>query len=173
MENYGFVVVSNEEAKRMDLPNGSGLFSELYKHMENEIKRNPKKEVDYGTALRITTEERRISFMNRYFVFKKVRSVDAKKMSEVILKQNLVSDEREEEAMKELIGDIKGAEEKGVGVGVAVEEPLIIAKKNKKPKMVLKAFQPVIEEPTITEESKQPETEQTITKPKRKLVIKE
>ena len=171
MENYGFVVVSKEEAKRMDLPNGSGLFSELYKHMENEIKRNPKKEVDYGTALRITTEERRISFMNRYFVFKKVRSVDAKKMSEVILKQNLVSDEREEEAMKELIGDIKGAEEKGLGV--AVEEPLIIAKKNKKPKMVLKAFQPVMEEPTITEESKQPETEQTITKPKRKLVIKE
>jgi hypothetical protein len=140
MENYGFVLVEKEEARRMDLPSGSGLFSELYKHMENEIKRNPKKEVDYGTALNITAEERRISFMNRYFVFKKVRSLDAKKMSEIILKQNLVAEERDEETMKELIGSIS---EQGQAVATM---PLVMAKKNKKPKMVLKAFQPITED---------------------------
>jgi hypothetical protein len=166
MENYGFVVVEKEEARRMDLPSGSGLFSELYKHMENEIKRNPKREVDYGTALRITAEERRISFMNRYFVFKKVRSLDAKKMSEIILKQNLVTQEYQEETMRELIGSV--AEE-----GKPVETiPLIVAKKLKKPKLVLKAFQPVIEEEETMVEVKAEETvPATIVKPKRKLVI--
>ena len=150
----------------MDLPNGSGLFSELYKHMENEIKRNPKREVDYGTAMRITAEERRISFMNRYFVFKKVRSLDAKKMSEIILKQNLVTQEYEEETMRELIGSV--AEE-----GKPIEsKPLFVAKKIKKPKLVLKAFQPVAEE---EEPEPEPVTvtvpQATILKPKRKLVI--
>jgi hypothetical protein len=44
--------------------------------------------------------------------------------------------------------------------------PLIVAKKIKKPKLVLKAFQPV------AEEEEQPVTQPSVTvKPKRKLVI--
>lgn len=166
MENYGFIVVPQEEAKHMDMPNGSGLFSDLFKHMENELKRNPKKEVDYGTALHMTSEEKRISFMNRYMMFKKVRSLDAKKMSEIILKQNLVEQEQQEQSIKELIGQV-------TETGAPIQsEPLIVAKKNKKPKLTLRKFEPVTEEAP----SEKPKEEPAVLPPqtvKRRLVIRQ
>jgi len=76
MENYGFVVVSTEEATHMNLPSGTGMFSDLFKQMEDNIAKNPRIKQDVGKALYMTPEEKRISFMNRYFVFKKVRNVN-------------------------------------------------------------------------------------------------
>ena len=87
MFDYGFVPVSKQEARHMNMPDGSGMFSELYTFMLNEIKRDPKKREDYGTAPNMSDEERRISFMNRYFIFKKVRDVDAKRLDEIIGKR--------------------------------------------------------------------------------------
>lgn len=86
MEDYGFVLLNDEEAKQMNLPNPSGLFSELYYSMENEIKINSSKKADYKEAIYMSPEEKQISFMNRYFVFKKMRNVDAKKMEKIIQK---------------------------------------------------------------------------------------
>ena len=76
MENYGFVVVPTEDAAHMNLPSGTGMFSDLFKQMEDDIGRNPHMKNDVGQALLMTSEEKRISFMNRYFVFKKVRNVN-------------------------------------------------------------------------------------------------
>ena len=76
MENYGFVVVPSEEATHMNLPSGTGMFSELFKQMEDSISINPRMKQDVGSALYMTPEEKRISFMNRYFVFKKIRNVN-------------------------------------------------------------------------------------------------
>ena len=68
MEDYGFNVISDEEAVAMDLPRGSGLFSDLFK--EKDVNGT-------GCASKMSKEEKQISFLNRYFVFKKVRDVDA------------------------------------------------------------------------------------------------
>jgi len=84
MEDYGFVLVSKDDAKKMGLPNGTGLFKELFVSMENEVKRNPSKAKDYGHSVDMSDEERRISFMNRYFIFKKMRTVNTDKMAKVI-----------------------------------------------------------------------------------------
>ena len=85
MDDYGFVLVTKEEATAMGLPDGTGLFSELYSAMEQEIKQYPVRKNDYGKAPYMSPEEKQISFMNRYFAFKKVRSLDVKKMSDIIL----------------------------------------------------------------------------------------
>ena len=85
MDDYGFVLVTKEEAIAMGLPDGTGLFSELYSAMEQEIKQYPARKNDYGKAPYMSPEEKQISFMNRYFAFKKVRSLDVKKMSDIIL----------------------------------------------------------------------------------------
>tara|TARA_B110000285_G_scaffold222356_1_gene276430 strand:- start:3149 stop:6652 length:3504 start_codon:yes stop_codon:yes gene_type:complete len=85
MDDYGFIVVTKEEAIALGLPDGTGMFSELYSALEEEIKQNPNRKNDYGKALYMSPEEKQISFMNRYFAFKKVRSLDVKKMSEIIL----------------------------------------------------------------------------------------
>ena len=76
MENYGFVVVPTEDATHMNLPSGTGMFSDLFKQMEDAVAKNPRMKQDLGTALYMSPEEKRISFMNRYFVFKKVRNVN-------------------------------------------------------------------------------------------------
>jgi hypothetical protein len=103
MEDYGFTLVTKEEAKRMGVPSASGMFSELFTIMENDIKRNSDKQADYRKAVFMSPEEKRISFMNRYFVFKKVRSVDAKKMAEVILKEGTVNPEEKLEEVEEVV----------------------------------------------------------------------
>lgn len=126
MEDYGFILITKEEAVSMNLPDGSGLFSELYANMEQEIKQNSKRKHDYGTALYMSPEERRISFMNRYFVFKKVRSVDAKKMADIILKSDLET----EQIVSEILGD-DNAEDKP-----SAPKPKV--RKMKKSKIILK-----------------------------------
>jgi hypothetical protein len=102
MEDYGFVLVTKDEAKHMNLPNGSGMFSELFNLMEIELKGNRRSEANYRKAIYMSPEEKRISFMNRYFAFKKVRDVDVKKMAHVILKETEFADKHGEEEVKEL-----------------------------------------------------------------------
>jgi mRNA (guanine-N7-)-methyltransferase len=80
MEDYGFKLITREEAKAIGMPEGSGLFSELFVNMQEEIKRNKTKEKDYGTALQMNAFEKKISFLNRYFVYKKIRNVNAAKV---------------------------------------------------------------------------------------------
>jgi hypothetical protein len=85
MEKYGFIIVPRNEAKTLGLPEGSGMFIELYHMMMDEINSNPKKAVDYKDAPSMRKYEKDISFLNRYFVFKKVRTINAEKLTNTIL----------------------------------------------------------------------------------------
>ena len=87
MEKYGFSLISREEAKQMNLPEGSGMFIELYNMMLNEIKKEPSKEKEYKNALLMKSYEKDISFLNRYFVFKKTSTRNADKLTKAILEQ--------------------------------------------------------------------------------------
>ena len=80
MEDYGFRLITRDEAHNIGLPEGSGLFSELFMNMQEEIKRNKSKEKDYGKAMLMNSFEKKISFLNRYFVYKKIRNVNAAKV---------------------------------------------------------------------------------------------
>ena len=63
MENYGFAPLTDEEAREMGLPRGIGNFKLLYED-----------------KYRMTPGEKYISYFNNYFVFKKIRTVDAEKV---------------------------------------------------------------------------------------------
>ena len=80
MELYGFKLVDRDEAQNLGLPEASGLFSELFMTMIEEIKRNKYKENDLGNAAKMTEFEKKISFLNRYFVYKKIRHVNEEKI---------------------------------------------------------------------------------------------
>ena len=82
--------------------------------MNNEIKRNRKKQNDYGESQNMTSKEKQISFYNNYFIFKKVRSVNAKNVSDQnqdisILRQELEIDETKKavEVAEDAIPEIK------------------------------------------------------------------
>ena len=64
MENYGFKPITNAEARDLGLPSGIGNFKQLYDDRKYHM----------------TPSERYISFFNNYFIFKKIRKVDAEKI---------------------------------------------------------------------------------------------
>ena len=43
--------------------------------MNNDIKNNPSIRSSYGDAPNMSVDERNISFLNRYFIYKKVRKI--------------------------------------------------------------------------------------------------
>jgi mRNA (guanine-N7-)-methyltransferase len=129
MEDYGFVLLKDEELKKIGLPSSSGLFRELYVNMENEIHRNKQSRINYKKAAEMSVEEKQISFLNRYFIFRKVREVDAKKMAQVILKQDDLIERNGEEAIKEIEENLKKSEP--VEIEKSTKQKLIIKKPTK------------------------------------------
>ena len=84
LENYGFVPVSKEELEKLRSPftSGTAFFSDVFNKMNDDIKKNPRLRASYGEAPNMSDGERTISFLNRYFIYKKVRKVsDADKIS--------------------------------------------------------------------------------------------
>jgi hypothetical protein len=101
LENYGFVEMTTEEARKNGLPNHTGLFGELYQQLQNEVQMNPRKNHDYKDSSNMTPDEMQLSFMNRFFVFKKVRNVDAEKMSKLLVNSNYEEMQLEEQEQPE------------------------------------------------------------------------
>jgi len=89
IENYGFVLVTRPEARKLGLPSSIGDFQDLFSLMKSEIKAGKIKPSDIGQSLKMTPEEKKISFLNKYFVFKKVRDVNAEEVSRVLSGQSL------------------------------------------------------------------------------------
>ena len=87
--------IETDEAKNLGLPDGSGLFSELFNQMEYEISQFPNKKGLCKQAMFMSPEEKKISFMNRYFVFKKMRNVDVNKFNEMVTKTEKELNERD------------------------------------------------------------------------------
>lgn len=90
MENYGFVPLSLKEASAIGLPNGIGSFSEFFRRMESDIDRDKMLENKVGMAMKMSDHEKMISFYNKYFVFKKVRSIN---IDDVVVETTEHSDE--------------------------------------------------------------------------------
>ena len=77
MENYGFVVAPLKDVKKMGFNKSIGSFKDLFDDMEEDIESKKIKKADIGDAMLITSKEKRLSFLNNYFIYKKVHSVNA------------------------------------------------------------------------------------------------
>lgn len=100
MENYGFALLTRNDAPR-GLPNGTGLFGELFTAMEKETKMDPQRMPDYKNAHLMTVDEKQISFMNRYFVFRKTHNVNADKIYKIAQPEPEPEKEKEKDNEKE------------------------------------------------------------------------
>jgi len=88
MEDYGFIVLAKEEASKIGMYDGIGSFKHLFQEMELLIKKNERHRSDYGESLKMTPEEQTISFLNKYFIYKKIRNVDTKRIFKIHTKQS-------------------------------------------------------------------------------------
>jgi hypothetical protein len=142
MEDYGFILIESEEANALGFKSGSGLFGEMFKQMIDERNNHLYREAPY-----MSNKEKEISFLNRYFIFRKNSSVDSKKVSRIIKVEN-AADEDE-------IKDKEGFEKE---VRKALDQPIMFVKKLKK-KIVLNKYEPVSEEPRAAEPKDMPKDE--------------
>lgn len=110
MENYGLVLITNDEAKNIGMPNGSGMFIELYNIMMEEIKRNSNKNKEYKNAVDLKPFEKNISFLNRYFIFKKIRNINAETLTRKFLSNTNEELSYENEGTKQAKKSVKTAE---------------------------------------------------------------
>jgi hypothetical protein len=81
MQEYGFIPITTEEANQMNFPHAIGTFKELYNQMIKEIRENKIKKKSVGKASEMTEYEKEISFLNNYFIFKKISNPDAKSIA--------------------------------------------------------------------------------------------
>lgn len=88
MEHYGFDLIPTEEIQSLGLPNSTGMFEELFHRMVAEEKTNKKNL--YGESVKMELNEQFISFLNRYFVFRKNRVVDAQGVARRLLGVNML-----------------------------------------------------------------------------------
>jgi hypothetical protein len=78
MEHYGFVLLTSEEANEIGLPNSMGSFEDLFRIMNEEYESKRLQQKQIGEGLSMSQNEKEISFLNNYFVFKKIRNVNTK-----------------------------------------------------------------------------------------------
>lgn len=164
MTAYGFELISREEAQDMGLPDGSGLFSELFAYMLSEIDKNKFKAKDYEQAPFMSIPEKDISFLNRYFIYKKIRTVNTENVE-------LELGEYEETTGARNAEDTKAAQ------SVAIEEEEKIKPKVRKltKKLLLINATEAIDEvqPAPTKSSKQKEEKPTKTRKQKEEKPKE
>ena len=132
LEAYGFELISNEEAKIIKMPSGSGMFSDLYYKMIQEIKKT--NDNNYGKArdLQEYESEKYISFLNRYFIFKKVKEVNSENVKNSFLGSvGEMEEEKEKEETVKIQDRVKKMTKK-------VEKPKTTKLKLTKKKLVLK-----------------------------------
>jgi hypothetical protein len=136
LENYGFSLVTKDEAKQMGLPDSTGLFSELYEQMQTEVKQDHRKKSNYKDALYMSDGEKSLSFMNRYFIFKKNTTVNAAQIERDALKKIKMVNMEEEEVVD--FGDLgdqfeEERKKKAVTGKIRKLKAKVILSKSKKP----------------------------------------
>ena len=95
MENYGFVPLDDQDAKKMGIPSGIGNLRELFSLLEEEVIKNKKLKKDIKKSLDMSENEKYISFLNKYFIFKKIRNVDAKSVKIEIIEEEELETNKE------------------------------------------------------------------------------
>jgi len=181
LENYGFVLANKEEVESMRLPGSSGTFNELYTQMEREIKRNNSVRQEIGDALKMTPEEKKISFANRYFVYKKVRNVDAEAISLQGLDQTASEEALEKQETAQAIATITKTQKSRkpkikiapqatqAPTGVEPSEQSLVQPVEAAPTTAPVVPDVPVSQPQETRSSRQPALAK---KPKKKLLIK-
>ena len=100
LENYGFVLLAKDDLREKAINNSTGFFGELFTQMNSDLKRNPRLARDFKEAPNMTAAERQISFLNRYFIYKKVRNVDTENVFLGLTKKTVAEEKTEEDITK-------------------------------------------------------------------------
>jgi hypothetical protein len=122
MENNGFVLLNETEYKQLNLPDSMGNFEQLYNFMKMEVEKNTYLSKKLGSALHLSDEEKQISFLNNYFIFKKIRNVEYEE--DEIVSKKLYTKEKEA-----LVTSVKEFDELDKNLESTIKEDLDLTSK--------------------------------------------
>ena len=114
MENFGFVPITDSEARKMGFPMAIGSFEELHNKMEEELDRKLIKTASIGKANSMTPNEKTISFLNNYFIFKKIRDTNAKEITNNLLTISEEQEKLDEEDTEKANTDLQPTKKKRI-----------------------------------------------------------
>jgi len=81
MENYGFIPAPDSSLEKFQIKSPIGSFNDLFNKMKTDVNRRRRMKDFIGKALNMTRNEKTISFLNNYFIFKKIRDPEPSKVS--------------------------------------------------------------------------------------------
>ena len=131
MEKYGFIKLPQDECRRLKIKYPYASFKYLYNDFIGEIgekldrKMYKDIEKDYGKAYDMKDEEKDISFLNNYYIFKKIASRDVATLTETLINNTSYEGEEVEldnASVKDTLQDVKNILNKAE-VEVEVEVP--------------------------------------------------
>jgi hypothetical protein len=115
MEKYGFRLLERRDCEtQFGFRRSTDTFDRLYSTFEEENRQMNKQEYEiekeYGETMYMSPQEKDISFLNRYYILKKVLNIDASRLTDALI--NGVSyqaevNTMEEQYHKEKLADIK------------------------------------------------------------------
>ena len=73
MEQYGFTTLNADELKSTGFSKSIASFKDLYTKLNDELKTGALNQPNIGNAAKMSDNEKSVSFMNNYFIFKKIR----------------------------------------------------------------------------------------------------
>ena len=111
LENYGFVRLTTAECKQIGFNTSVGSFNDLYNNMTIDIKKDKNLQNKIGNANNMSLEEKEISFLNNYFIYKKIRNVD---IDVVDIQEPLEDGKNVEEEMKKLDDDVSNIQKESI-----------------------------------------------------------
>lgn len=140
LENYGFVLLERDEARSLGLPESIGNFDQLFYEMQSQIKHRRLRASDVQSAPNMTPDEKKISFLNKYFIFKKIRDVNAEEVTRVLTGATVAQVDLEEKERRKMAVR-----------PTIVKKPIVKKKKGKIKIGVKQQSQPIVVEEEVVE----------------------
>ena len=112
LEAYGFQPADAADLQEAGISTPIGNFGIMFEDMLRQVKTNPKLKSRLGAAMGMSTDEKQISFLNTYFIFKKVRDVDAAAVARSRIGETMLQQEAQEKATAETGRAVEEAEAK-------------------------------------------------------------
>ena len=106
LEDYGFVLLEQSELRAIGFSESTGLFNRLFGMMNKEISTNP--DIFVRNAPNMSIDEKYISFLNRYFIFKKVRELSQTSLKNMQIILDVKVEEKEKEVEIQQEDDVPG-----------------------------------------------------------------
>jgi len=139
-----------------------GNFDQLFYEMQTQIKHRRLRASDVQSAPEMTSDEKKISFLNKYFIFKKVRDVNAEEVSRVLTGASIAQ------------VDLEMKNTQTIAKPMIKKKP-VVKKKKAKLKIGVKSTdvaEPVVEEMEIVVEKAPGKSKQVVKVKKRKGKVK-